>query len=103
MKLHELTLETICNGAASEVFDAELEKILDNIKDPNTGVDARKITLEFTFKPSSDRQTSTIAMSSSCKTAKIKAAFGTMYLEEGSARTTMEHQPEIFDINRSKK
>ena len=44
-------------GAMLERFDYELERIVDNIIDPNTpAVKPRKITLTITFKPDADRQ-----------------------------------------------
>lgn len=51
----ELNLKDIANGAVQELFENELNKILENIKDPNTSLKkARKLTINFTFKPLQD-------------------------------------------------
>ncbi len=51
----ELNLKDIANGAVQELFENELDKILENIKDPNTSLKkARKLTINFTFKPLQD-------------------------------------------------
>lgn len=43
-------LSNIANGAADEKFNQELQKVLENIADPNTEAKkARKITLTFTL------------------------------------------------------
>jgi len=55
MDMEKLTLDNICEGAAHELFDQEVEGLLKNIADPNTKTsEKRKITLEFTFSPSPD-------------------------------------------------
>ena len=51
----ELNLKDIANGAVQELFENELDKILENIKDPNTSLKkARKLMINFTFKPLQD-------------------------------------------------
>src|SRR5262245_44360057 len=51
-----LSLETLGHGAAVEMFNDELSKVLDNILDPNTtATAARSVTLTFTIKPDEDR------------------------------------------------
>lgn len=56
MQPQVITLTSICNGAVPEVFERELNEIFQNIQDVNTDPQkSRKLTLEFTFKPLSDR------------------------------------------------
>lgn len=44
------------DGAIVEQFDAEMQKVLENILDPNTeAMAARKITVNITLKPSDTR------------------------------------------------
>ncbi len=51
-----LTLEGLGNGGALEMFQASLQRALDNIQDPNTEPDAtRKITLTVEIKPTKNR------------------------------------------------
>jgi len=49
---HEVRLDTLGGGAAVELFEKELRKVIENIYDPNTEPDAKRtITLKATFKP----------------------------------------------------
>ncbi|GKX29041.1 hypothetical protein SH1V18_15210 [Vallitalea longa] len=51
----------MAQGALIEQFDAEFEKVLDNIADPNTPAEkARKIQIVLSLKPSSSRRTANI-------------------------------------------
>lgn len=50
-----MTLATICDGAVQERVNRALQKISENILDPNTDPDKkRSLTLTLTFKPSGD-------------------------------------------------
>ena len=63
----KLSLINIGGGAAVEKFDVELQKVLDNIADPNSVETApRSITLKVTFKPK-ERTYTKIGIS--CKSA----------------------------------
>ena len=47
-----VSLETLGHGAAQELFVDELQKVLDNILDPNVKLEAvRKVTLDLTIRP----------------------------------------------------
>lgn len=51
-----ISLETLGHGAAVEMFNDELVKVLDNILDPNTPATApRSVTLTFSIRPDEDR------------------------------------------------
>lgn len=55
IKLH---LSAIGEGGLQEKVDKELEKVFDNILDPNTDTKtARKLTITLTMKPDDTRQT----------------------------------------------
>ena len=47
----ELSLETINGGAVAELFDNALKKVIENIHDINTTIDAREIVIKAVFKP----------------------------------------------------
>ena len=48
----KISLANLGGGAAVEKFDVELQKVLDNISDPNTIINAvRKVTLTVSLKP----------------------------------------------------
>lgn len=52
-----VTLETLAGGAAAELWDAELRKVLENIVDENTDPEAkRELTLKVLFVPTADRE-----------------------------------------------
>lgn len=53
----KVSLKTLGSGAAMELFDAELQRVLDNIVDINTPANkTRKIVLEVAIKPDIDRE-----------------------------------------------
>ena len=57
MKREKVTLNNIGNGAAKELFDYELQRVLENIEDSNTDpTKVREITMKFKMKPSADRE-----------------------------------------------
>lgn len=49
MDFNALTLENINKGVAAELFEAELEKVVKNLDDPNVTKGKRSITLNFEF------------------------------------------------------
>lgn len=51
-----LTLEGLGNGAALEMFQGALHRVLENIQDPNTKADTvRKVVLTVEIKPTTNR------------------------------------------------
>ncbi|MDU1888735.1 MAG: replication terminator protein [Enterococcus faecalis] len=63
----ELNLAKLANGAIQEKLDGELEKVFENIHDPNTKpTDKRTVTIKLVFKPDENRQV--VAMTSSFST-----------------------------------
>jgi hypothetical protein len=50
-----LSLATLCNGAAVEKFDVELQRALNNVLDPNTLTQARTVTLKVKIKPNEEK------------------------------------------------
>ncbi|MDI5952704.1 hypothetical protein QLV94_03225 [Streptococcus equi subsp. zooepidemicus] len=62
-KTIKLDLSAIGEGGLQEKVDKELEKVFDNILDPNTDVKtARKLTITLTMKADDTRQTVSTAM-----------------------------------------
>lgn len=51
----KLSLATINDGVAIELFDYELQRVLENIKDPNTSDKTREVNLKMIVRPSKDR------------------------------------------------
>ena len=67
MTEEKLSLTNIEGGAAVEMFDLALQRILENIHDINTTVDAREITLKVKITPVGDDR-SIIAYGILCNT-----------------------------------
>lgn len=100
MNLHDLTLENVCNQGAEQVFQHELEKVIESIQDPNTDAkEKRKLTLEFIFHPNSDRTGAQIELIPSTKLPKMNAVPGNMFLENGNPTCVIDEQPEMFPAN----
>lgn len=72
----KLTLATLKGGAAEELFQRELARVLENIRDPNTDAKkARTITLDFSFLPVEDRngarRETAVVIDSKCKLVPV--------------------------------
>lgn len=69
----DLPLSFMANGAIQEKLDCELEKIFNNIHDPNTEAkDKRSITIKLEFTPDDNRQTVKVNSNISIKLANVK-------------------------------
>jgi len=76
-----VSLDTIGQGAAVEMFQAELDKTLINITDPNTRPTAvRRITLTVDIKPDEDRSFGTVIIATQSKLAPVKAVGTAIYI-----------------------
>lgn len=68
-----VSLDTLGGGAAVEMFNDELSKVLENILDPNTKATAtRSVTLTVTIKPDEDRTYSNAVIEAKAKVASVK-------------------------------
>lgn len=69
----ELNLSQLANGAIQQKLDGELEKIFENIHDPNTkSKDKRAITIKLEFSPDENRQVINLNSSFSTKLAPVR-------------------------------
>lgn len=77
-----VNLVNIGNGTALQLFQHELDKVLSNIKDPNTDLaKARSINLTIKFIPHGDRSGMQTVISCSSKLATVPAVpAGTMFI-----------------------
>jgi hypothetical protein len=96
-----LSLSNLYQGAAIERFVHELQRVVDNIKDVNTDAEAkRKITLEVTFSPYSDR--TGIEIEVNCKStiaATAKLTDQTVFIMNLDGRpTAFTHDPRQQDL-----
>lgn len=70
--MHSVTLDSIGGGALSELFGAELARILANIADPNTDPKAKRtVTIQVSFKANRDRDVADVALTCTSKLAGI--------------------------------
>ncbi|WP_117161319.1 replication terminator protein [Paraliobacillus sp. X-1268] len=69
----DLPLSRLANGAIQEKLDHELNKIFNNIHDPNTNAeDKRTVTIKLEFAPDDNRQTIKLNSTISVKLANVK-------------------------------
>jgi hypothetical protein len=92
----QITLENLGNGAASEMFQAELESLIANVADPNTKPDAvRTIMLKVKVKPDKKaRNMCAVEVHCESKLAPSQPFETIMFvgMEHGEAKAT-EHHP----------
>lgn len=94
------TLATLAKGAAIERFDDELQRVLNNIIDPNTAEGKRCITLKVEIKPDPDRVTAAVHVSCSSKLMPSKPCSTLFYVgKERGQGVAFEHNPEQLAMN----
>lgn|SRR5690625_3642224 len=75
----QLPLSKLANGAIQEKLDYELQKIFNNIHDPNTkATNKRTVTIKLDFIPDENRQTVTLESNFSTKLADIQGVATTV-------------------------
>ena len=99
LELKDVTLETVCAGAAAELFQEEFRKVVADIADVNKkATAARSVTLTFTIKPFESREEAAITLQPSHTLAKLKPATGAMFLDgKGRAVTHDTQQGDVFE------
>jgi len=97
---HALSLTTINRGAAVELFQQELEKVLENVLDPNTPAEAKRtITLKVTFVPNESRQSAQIAVEADSKLAPFNGVGGVCFVGRRRGRAmAIAHDPQQMQI-----
>lgn len=82
-----LTLDNLGLGAARELFQNELDKVLENILDPNTPATAkRSVALSVTIVPNEDRSECGIQIEATSKIAPYKGAGGVIFVGRKDGR-----------------
>ncbi|MFA5382461.1 MAG: hypothetical protein WC356_04790 [Candidatus Micrarchaeia archaeon] len=96
MKERQLVaLDNLGEGAAAELFELELQRVLDNIQDPNTKATAvRSVTLTIKIKPDEDRDYGAVSIACVSKMASVnpyptQLVFG----KEGQKNVATEYNP----------
>ena len=81
MEIKKVELSTINNGAAVELFQEEMDKVLKNINDISVDADAvREIKLVFKIKPTHDRLSAAVIIEAQSKLASVQKHSGSMFL-----------------------
>jgi hypothetical protein len=99
--LSEVTLENLHGGAAVELFQKELYRVLENIQDPNTNPEAkRSLTMKVTFEPDEERERADITLEVVSKLASHKPVRGPIYMGQKDGRPVAAafdpNQPDFF-------
>jgi hypothetical protein len=102
-----VTLATVANGAAVELFQHELNRVLANIADINTSPKKkRQVTLKVIIQPSDDRGIGYTSVEVNSSLAPVKPVEATMYFgkKDGQLVAVQSNpaQPGIFDEEKSK-
>jgi hypothetical protein len=76
-----LNLLNIGKGSTLEIFDHNLQKVIENIADSNTDPEAtRAVTLKITFKPFKDRSGAETKVDARVTLAPVKAVESSIFL-----------------------
>lgn len=102
-----VTLASIGDGAALELFDRELARVIGNIADPNTSpTQTREINIKIKIKPDEDRDIGEAQVLVSAKLASVKPVKSTLYFGKKEGRLiAVENNPKqstIFDTPETK-
>jgi hypothetical protein len=82
-----VSLDTLGQGAAIEKFEDELNRVLENILDPNTKpTAARSVTLTVTVKPDEDRSFANTMIEVKSKLAPSRAVGTAIYIGRHAGR-----------------
>lgn len=93
-----IDLSSVADGAAQELFNYELRKVLVNINDPNTdALAARSVTIKLTIKPDENREVLATHVEASSSLAKRKGVNTKLI-----AGTTRQGQPTAREFLSSK-
>ena len=90
-----VSLATIGGGAAVELFNIELAKVLNNIVDENTDPEAmREVVLKVKLKPDSDRDSAKVQISAQAKLAPINSFSTNFFIGKNRGKgIAQEHNP----------
>src|SRR5699024_8006145 len=79
MKKIDLPLTQLAQGTIQEKSDYELNKLFDNIHDPNTkATDKRTVTIKLDFTPNENRQTVDVESNFTTKLANVEGVSTTV-------------------------
>lgn len=85
-----IDLSTFAEGGVSEKFNIEMQKVLENIQDPNTdATKARKITLTVTITPNGKRSLADVQVSTKSALVPMKEVASSIIMDyDASGKVT---------------
>lgn len=87
IEIEELNLTNIGKGALPDLFQRELQVVLDNIKDINTEADVRRsITITIDFQPMKERDGAQVSVDLKSKLAAVKGVNSTIFINKSDGR-----------------
>lgn len=97
-----VSLSSLGKGAAVELFETELKKVIKNIVDPNIPAQvAREITLKVKFVPTEDRQNCAVKIQCTSSLANPKPFGSFVFVAEHKGQAVMLQdrfqQQDMFD------
>jgi len=100
MSNESVTLTTLGGGAAVELFQEQLDRVLTNIADVNTEAEEkREITLKVVLHPNAQRDTAAVEIIVGAKTAPIKGATTTFFMgKHAGQRIAVEQNPKQLPL-----
>jgi hypothetical protein len=98
----KVSLLGLARGGAIERFDEELQRVLDNIIDPNSSEGRREITLKVRIEPSPDGATAKVDVTCSSKLQPVHGCSTMFYIgKEKGKGVAFEHCPEQLHLDMS--
>jgi hypothetical protein len=99
MEARQVTLSTLADGAADELFIDALAKVLDNVQDPNTDAKAkREIILKFAVNADEERRVGKIEVTCATKLAGVRGLAVGVYLGKQDGLNIAVEAPKQMDI-----
>ena len=96
-----IRLDTIADGAAEALFQAELQRVLQNIADPNTDAEAtREITIKVRWSPTEERTMAPVRVFATSKLAPVSPAGTVVYIgRRGGKLIAVENNPKQLTLD----
>lgn len=101
-EFEKMNLKNLCNGAAAELFDRELDAVLGNIADPNAKAKvARTITLTVTVLPTEDRSRGVVGVKCTSKLAPADGLETSVdFVQEGKKQSAFQRATEKSNVSK---
>jgi hypothetical protein len=100
MDTEYVSLTNLAGGAAVETFDDALQRVLENIQDPNTDAEVpRSVVLTVTIKPDKHRSLGDVKIQAATKTAPPQAVETQFFMGRSPAGLVRASEADINQMN----